>query len=156
MASEKLLTNGSTKLHIRRATREDIPSLQGLCEQLGYPSTEAEIKSRLNDLLNSPKHTLLVAETASGQIIGWVHGCIRELLIVAPHIEVGGMVVDKTFRNQGIGKELLTGIEDWGMGKGIFTIYVRSNQTRVDAHRFYLNQGYRQIKKSLTFRKGLN
>lgn len=138
---------------IRPVNRLDIPVLEGLCSQLGYPASESEIRHRLEDLLTLRDHCLLAAVSDSGKVVGWVHGFIRRLLIAPTHIELGGLVVDHSQRNQGIGQKLLSAIEDWAVDQDIDRVYVRSNAIREDAHRFYQRLGYRKIKTSLTFIK---
>ncbi len=140
---------------IRSASRNDIPTLARLCDQLGYPSKESEIESRLENLTTLSGHIVLVAVLSSGEVVGWTHGAIRKLLIIPPHVELGGLVVDESQRGQGIGEKLMSAIEAWAVGQGINTIYVRSNLIRKDAHRFYENLGYKQVKTSLTFIKTL-
>jgi GNAT superfamily N-acetyltransferase len=138
---------------IRTACTTDIPALVNLCEQLGYPTTALEILGRVKDLNSLDDHLLLVAETDSGQVVGWVHGSIRKLLVIAPHIELGELVVDESQRGQGIGEQLLHAVEAWASDQGIKTVLVRSNAIRVDAHRFYQRLGYENVKTSLTFIK---
>jgi len=138
---------------IHPASQNDIPALTGLCVQLGYPNTESEIAPRLTDLAALSDHVLLVAVLDSGEVVGWAHGFIRKLLIVPPHIELGGLVVDESQRGQGIGEKLLAGIESWAVSQGIDTVFVRSNLVREAAHRFYERLGYTKVKTSLTFTK---
>jgi len=138
---------------IRHASREDLPVLTDLCSQLGYPCSESEILGRLEDLVLSNGHTLLVAVAPGGRVVGWAHGAIRRLLVVPPHLELGGLVVDKLWRGRGIGKKLMDNIESWAVDQGVDTIYVRSNVSRTDAHLFYRRLGYEDIKTSLTFQK---
>ncbi len=141
---------------IRSACEADIPALVDLCKQLGYPTAMDEIERRVADFTSMNDHTLLVAVSGSEDVLGWVHGFIRKLLVVAPHIELGGLVVDERQRNQGIGEQLLSAIEAWAVDRGIKTIFVRSNAVHKDAHRFYQRLGYDLVKTSLTFIKDIN
>lgn len=140
-------------ISIRTASPSDIPALVELCAQLGYPSTESEISQRLADMSARRDHLLLVAELDSGEVVGWVHGVIRRLLIVPPHVELGGLVVDESWRGQGTGQGLMAGIESWAASQECDTVFVRSNIIREGAHRFYEGLGYHQDKTSLTFIK---
>lgn len=138
---------------IRTACATHVPVLVDLCEQLGYPTTALEIEARIKDLTGMDDHLLLVAETEAGEVVGWVHGIVRKLLVIAPHIELGGLVVDESQRCQGIGEQLLHAVETWALDRGIKTVFVRSNAIREDAHRFYQRLGYEIVKTSLTFIK---
>jgi GNAT superfamily N-acetyltransferase len=69
--------------------------------------------------------------------------------------EIGGLVVDKDQRGQGVGKALMAEAESWASGRGIREIRLRSNILREQAHQFYQAIGYEIIKTQLTFRKAL-
>lgn len=140
---------------IRPAQIEDSPRLADLCRQLGYPAEEHEIRRRLDGLLADPIHALLVAETTPGVVVGWVHGYLRRLLIADRYVELGGLVVDAAYRGRGIGRMLMERMEEWAKAQGAGMIYLRSNVIREQAHRFYRQIGYEQIKTSLTFTKSL-
>jgi N-acetylglutamate synthase-like GNAT family acetyltransferase len=140
---------------IRTASQSDIPALAELCSQLGYQCVESEVEVRLADLINRSDHILLVAVSESGKVVGWAHGAVRRLLITPAHVELGGLVVEKSQRGQGTGEMLMSAIEAWAFGQGIETVFLRSNAIRTDAHRFYKKLGYEQVKTSLTFTKTL-
>jgi GNAT superfamily N-acetyltransferase len=140
-------------LLIRPAQKSDLGAIQGLCEQLGYPASQEALALRLDDILNHPSHALFVAVTAQGEVIAWVHGLVRKLLISDPHVEVGGLVVAEGCRRQGTGELLMAALEDWAGERGIDLLFLRSNVVRQGAHRFYQRLGYEYIKTSKTFRK---
>ena len=140
---------------IRAAQENDISTMANLCAQLGYPTSENTFAQRLHDLSGHSAYTILVALNAQGQVIGWVHAYLRWLLVVDPHIELGGLVVDETHRGLGIGEKLMDAVEIWAQNLGIQTIFVRSNILRKDAHRFYEHLGYQLTKTSGTFQKRL-
>ena len=104
----------STNITIRSAAIPDVTKLLELSSQLGYPNEEGEIAKRLEYLLAAVDHNILVAVGPEGQVLGWIHGAIRKLLIIPTHIEIGGLVVDSNHRNQKIGERLLVAIEEWG------------------------------------------
>jgi N-acetylglutamate synthase-like GNAT family acetyltransferase len=140
---------------IRTASQSDIPALTELCNQLGYQCAESEVKVRLADLINCNDHILLVAVSESGKVVGWAHRAVRRLLINPAHVELGGLVVEKSQRGQGTGEKLMSAIESWVIGQGIETVFLRSNAIRTDAHQLYNKLGYEQVKTSLTFTKTL-
>lgn len=143
----------SANVSIRPGRQGDVPRLVELCNQLGYPNESADVTQRLESISRKPDHILLVAVSPAGEVVGWIHGVVRTLLVVPTHIELGGLVVDESHRGQRIGELLLSTIEDWGRRQGVDRVYIRSNITRTAAHRFYRRLGYREVKKSLTFIK---
>lgn len=140
---------------IRPARKQDLAEFCELSKQLGYSVGRAEMARRLDDVLSHSSHTLLVAQTPQGKVIGWIHGYIRRIIIADTHVEISGLVVDKAYRSQGIGNKLIEACESWAMEKGLSLIYVKSNVLRKDAHRFYQNIGYQHIKTSNSFTKEL-
>jgi GNAT superfamily N-acetyltransferase len=149
------MSQNNHKIRIRPAIKKDLAALTKLCEQLGYPASQEDIAKRLDELLNDADHTLLVALTSQDKVVGFVHGFIRRLLIANRHIEIGGLVVEEEYRHQGIGKQLIAACENWAVREGIMVVFLRSNIIRIDAHRFYQNQGYEFLKTSYTFVKQL-
>jgi GNAT superfamily N-acetyltransferase len=141
--------------NIRLARADDVPRLTALCVQLGYPASQEAVRRRLNDLMGDAAHAVYVAEAPDGEVVGWVHAFVRRLLIVGPHAEIGGLVVDEEHQGRGTGRLLMQEVERWAREHGCETVYVRSNVVRQGAHRFYEQIGYSNIKTSLMFRKEL-
>jgi GNAT superfamily N-acetyltransferase len=52
------------------------------------------------------------------------------------------MVVDRERRSGGIGGLLMAAAEEWARARGLTHIELSSNSGRVDAHRFYEQQGF--------------
>jgi GNAT superfamily N-acetyltransferase len=63
--------------------------------------------------------------------------------------------VHRTARGLGIGKRLCYEVEQWARGKSVRSLRVRSQIVREDAHRFYIREGYRNVKTSVVFEKNL-
>jgi GNAT superfamily N-acetyltransferase len=142
-------------IEIRTATEVDVHRLAMLCEQLGYPSTPAQVRQRLDEVQQNEDQAVFVAEKVGGQVVGWVQVFGRQLLVVDRHAELGGLVVDEGHRGRGVGARLMERAEHWARARGCETLYVRSNVVREDAHRFYEVIGYNQIKTSRVFLKEL-
>ena len=66
---------------------------------------------------------------------------------------IGGLVVREDMRGHGIGRRLCLEVEQWARSRSVPLVRVRSQIKREDAHRFYLRDGYRQVKTSLVFEK---
>jgi GNAT superfamily N-acetyltransferase len=132
---------------VRLASLRDAAVLAGLATQLGYPSSRRDVEARLSRVLDDPKHRVLVAE-ARGRILGWAHAYLCCVIQSDPYVELGGLVVDESYRGGGVGGKLVSRVEEWAHENGCRTVSVRSNVIRQDAHRFYMYQGYAQVKRS--------
>lgn len=142
-------------LKIRRAKASDAEALAVLSGQLGYPTATAEMKKRLKSLKPASQHGVFVAETAEGEVIGWLHLSVEPLLEVELRGEVNGLVVKEGARSQGAGARLLRAAEAWAAKQGCKSMSVRSNVIRERAHLFYERNGYEQYKTQKAFRKSL-
>jgi ribosomal protein S18 acetylase RimI-like enzyme len=142
----------SDRTVVRLACVKDADRMAELATQLGYPTTSAEMRKRLAQVGRVEDYAVYVTEL-DGQVVGWIHVCVRPLVQVDRAAEIEGLVVDETCRGRGIGRLLIRQIERWARGKRCDTIYVRSNIVRERAHGFYKGLGYENIKTSLTFRK---
>jgi len=137
---------------IRPLLPADAAVASRLCVQLGYPSTQADMHQRIAALAGAEGRLLLAADW-DGQLVGWVDAATERHLHTAPYVIIGGLVVDETCRGRGIGKLLCHHVERWAHEQAVPSVRVRSQAKRLEAHRFYLNQGYAQIKTSFIFEK---
>lgn len=142
----------SVETTVRLATLEDTERIKQLSEQLGYPSTTAEIARRLAELLDNSEHAVFVAEN-SGTLVGWIHVVATHSLTAHAPGEISGLVVDEQHRGHGLGQLLMARAEKWAREKGCGSIRLRSNVVRSRAHAFYERRGYRVIKTQKAFSK---
>jgi GNAT superfamily N-acetyltransferase len=142
-------------VRVRRATRADIPQLPELCRQLGYSSSEEEVRARFSGIEAAPDHGLFVAETADGSLAGFLVMFVIRTIESEPRAEVGGLVVDDAHRSHGIGKLLMEQAEIWAREHGCGVVSLRSNVIRDRAHKFYERLGYEHVKTQKSFRKKL-
>ena len=140
---------------LRRARSTDAARIADLSGQLGYPSTEKQMKARLRVMFKDKEAACFIAESRDGGLIGWIHVSTTPLLEVERRAEVNGLVVDEMVRSQGAGALLLAAAEKWARGKRCRSMSVRSNVLRERAHGFYLRNGYEHYKTQKAFRKGL-
>jgi GNAT superfamily N-acetyltransferase len=144
-----------TQLKIRRAKSGDAPRLAELSGQLGYPATPAQMRERLRGIKPASEHAVLVAESVTDGVIGWLHVSKEPLLEVEIRAEVNGLVVAEGQRSVGAGADLLEAAEEWARKHGCKSMSVRSNVIRERAHRFYERNGYEHYKTQKSFRKAL-
>jgi GNAT superfamily N-acetyltransferase len=140
---------------VRRATAADAARLAELSEILGYPLALSSLARRLERLLASTEDVVFVAEAESG-VMGWIHGAEQELLESGRRCEILGLVVDPAYRSQGVGRRLVTMVEQWAATRGLEQITVRSNVARAESHPFYQRLGYVRIKTQHAYRKALS
>lgn len=140
-------------LRVRVATERDAVSIAKLAGELGYPSTPEDIARRMRNLEPRSRHTVLVAESASGEVIGWAHISVNDLIEGDTRAELNGLVVGEGHRNLGAGALLLEQAEGWARALGCHALNVRSNVIRTRAHHFYEKMGYENYKTQKAFRK---
>lgn len=127
---------------IREARAGDAPELARLITELGYPTSSAEMASRLEWILLSPDRATYVSEadgTLNGMIGLMLHGYYERDAI---GLQVAALVVTEQARGRGIGRELLLAGERWGAERGCDIAWLTSGLQRADAHHFYRSAGY--------------
>jgi GNAT superfamily N-acetyltransferase len=129
---------------VRTAAATDAEALAGLCDELGYPSTVAEVRERLC-LLDDPERTLLVAE-AGDALAGFVDVHVQRVVEADPYAEVGGLVVNAGYRGHGLGTALLTAAGEWARERDLTIMWIRANLARQGVHDFYPAVGCRHVK----------
>lgn len=138
------------KIQVKKLTIEYAKDVQRLCGQLGYPMAIMDTESNISELITTKDHIAFVA-LENEKVVGWIHAFKGLFLESKPFIEIGGLVVDEELRGKGIGKKLVQKIREWGLEKGFETLRVRSNIKRKDAHKFYLNLGFTEVKEQKVF-----
>jgi len=140
---------------VRPMLAADIPAVAALSGQLGYPSTEEQVRRRFERLGTRGDRVTFVAVDGDGRVIGWADVEERCAIESDPAGEICGLVVDEGARNRRVGRRLVEAAERWARGRGLPEMTVRSNVIRVDAHRFYLSIGYGIVKSQVKFRRRL-
>ena len=141
-------------MQVRRAQSEDAPAIAGISHEFGYEPSVADVVVSLGDLLTRDDHAVFVAQDGDA-VLGWGHVRINRQLESPRYAEIAGLVVTRGSRSQGIGAAIVAAIEQWARAQGECSLRVRSNVVRERAHRFYLRQGYAELKQQKTFVKAL-
>jgi GNAT superfamily N-acetyltransferase len=144
-----------TELSIRPAAVEDTPAVTALTVQLGYAATEGEIRERIVALAGREETQAVFVACLAGEVVGWIDVALTFHLQTPPFALIGGLVVKDGVRGLRIGKRLCDEAEGWSLARGVALVRVTSRSTRADAHRFYLRNGYRDVKLSRVFEKVL-
>jgi GNAT superfamily N-acetyltransferase len=140
---------------IRPCVDSDVERVAHLAGQLGYRSTPEEVGQRVREMQRGRDQAVFVAETADGQVAGWIGTHIFRSVELDAFAEISGLVVDETHRSRGVGARLVGAAEQWARSVGARALCVRCNIVRERAHRFYVANGYEQIKIQKIFRKPL-
>jgi PhnO protein len=141
-----------SELSIRPIEPRDASAAAELSGQLGYPATAEIILERIASL--AATQAVFVAELNS-EVVGWIEVSLNFRLQTPPYALIGGLVVKDGVRGLSIGKRLCKQAEQWSIAQGVSLIRVTSRTTRTDAHRFYLRNGYSDVKTSRVFEKRL-
>jgi GNAT superfamily N-acetyltransferase len=140
---------------VRQAVMEDISELANLMGQLGYPATEEQMKSRLDNLEKLPGHYTLVGDF-EGKVVGMI-GFHTGYLYTndSMYARIIALVVHSDYRSKGIGRLLLSRAEEESKALGVSGIALNSGNRseREAAHAFYERLGFE--KKSTGFVKKL-
>ena len=145
----------ASQLTIRRVEPGDAEAVAALSGQLGYEATTDELQQRIAKLAacEDNQAVFVACTTKDARLVGWIDVAITYHLQSEPFVLIGGLVVQDGLRGLGIGKRLCEEAEAWTRAKGISIVRVTSRSTRPDAHRFYLRDGYAEIKTSKVFEK---
>lgn len=112
--------------------------------ELGYDVDLDTVKKQIEKLTNDNKHNVIIGfeNEQTRKIIGFVHAELYESLYMDTGLNILGLAVDSNFQGQGIGKKLMSAIEDYALKNNISFIRLNSNVRRVEAHKFYESIGY--------------
>lgn len=134
---------------IRDATKDDAVALANLMNELGYPTSLEEMEIRFKNIYDHPDYKTLVA-CANNQIVGMA-GVVQNYFFEqnGKYVRIVAFVISNSYRNKGIGKQLLQAVEVWAKKTGATSIFLNcgNRDERKHAHKFYQDNGY-QIKSS--------
>ena len=142
---------------IREMIEEDISQLKQLYSQFwGEESCIETMKKQFNKLHKKDSHIFLSA-IENTKLIGSVMGVICEELYgdCKPFLVLENMIVDKSFRNKGIGKVLISELEKIATKRDCSQVILVTERNRVEAVKFYESVGY-SSQTHLGFKKKLN
>jgi GNAT superfamily N-acetyltransferase len=142
---------------IRKATVEDLQTVQGLNRKLGtkehadfdptvnpeFATTERGKRYFTNSIENNDR-LVLIAEY-DDMPIGYIAGGIEkvsEYRTIRSMAEVDNMWVDEECRGRGIGRQLLSEFEVWARGKGTNRMRVIASYKNEKAIKFYTREGF--------------
>ena len=138
---------------IRDATPADAAPVAQLLGQLGYPTTEAQARARIETLGGRDDYAVRVF-TDGEAILGvgslQVHPALE---IDEPIGLITALVVGEKARRRGVGRALVADLLEFARARGCARGNVGSGLHRADAHAFYEGIGF--TRSGLRFRKTL-
>ena len=138
---------------VRVATEGDAEAIAQLVGELGYSAGREVVHARLARMAGRKDDLVLVAQTSSGEVCGWLQAHHAEALESGSRVEIVGLVISKAMRRRGVGRMLVESAELWAVQVCAEAIVVRSNVKRVESHKFYLALGYATAKTQSVYRK---
>ena len=130
---------------LRDITISDAQEIQKISNlELRYDVDLDIVKKQIEKLTNDNKHNIIIGfeNEQTRKIVGFVHAELYESLYMDTGLNILGLAVDSNFQGQGIGKKLMSAIEDYALKNNISFIRLNSNVRRVVAHKFYESIGY--------------
>jgi GNAT superfamily N-acetyltransferase len=140
---------------VRIARLSDAEAIARLTAQLGYEIDAPTVAARLSRILARQDQQFMVAELED-RLVGWVHAIVWEFVETGAFVVLGGLVVDRSLRRKGIGRTLVVTAEEWAVGQGCSVVRLWSSVARTEAHRFYEQLGYSNIKSQFSFVKSVD
>ncbi|MEI6462243.1 MAG: GNAT family N-acetyltransferase [bacterium] len=139
-------------INIKLAKEEDLQEVLRLYGQLweNFKFDLDVVKERFKRDLDTRRKDYYLA-ILNEKVIGVCAMTYREDIWDGNIASIEELVVDKDFRGKGLGKKLLEYITQIAKEKNCYSIELHSNMKRLDAHRFYENNGF--DKKSYYFEK---
>jgi GNAT superfamily N-acetyltransferase len=137
-------------IRIREMNDADAKTVCVLSKQLGYAVPEENTVAQILLINNSSNDAAYVA-VHDNEVIAWIHIFLALHLKLQPFCEVAALVVEERYRGKGVGKILLEKAVEWTNGKNCKRLMIRSNVRRKEAHQFYLNIGFKEIKQQKIF-----
>ena len=135
---------------VRAAQPSDAPAIAALLAQLGYPSSVESVPSRLAKL-HGEGNVVVVASNAREEIVGLASAVSFAVIHTdTPVAYIIALVTDEKVRGQGIGRQMVRGLEEWARDRGCPRLSVTSGEHRHDAHAFYSRSGYPRTGRRFT------
>ena len=136
-------TTGSFIIVVREANEYDICCIQKLLEALAQDGNVHVLEEQINFFRNSDNNFLFVAEI-SGSVAGTVqlNICPDAMYKTQPYALVENIIVEQTSEKQGVGKALLSKVEEICIINNCSKIMLLSSSLRTEAHNFFEQLGY--------------
>jgi GNAT superfamily N-acetyltransferase len=131
---------------VRAATEKDAEGIAALLGELGYPNSIAFAADRISEFSKRESSIVLVA--AEDRLNGFICFDVQPLFHQEGNIGcIMALCVDQASHSKGVGRTLVSKIEEIAKDMGCVKIAVASGVRREEAHRFYTSLGYEENTK---------
>ena len=129
---------------VRNARIQDAQALVRICETaLKHETNAATIQQRIRELSSNDSYYIAVYEDDHDrQVLGFIQAERYNLLYAGNGWNIIALAVDPEAQRQGIGKKLLTSLEEKASSEKYTFIRLNCNTIRKEAHAFYQSRGY--------------
>lgn len=129
---------------IREVQMGDAKTINKLNEELGYNRPIEETSKQLESLMKQPEMYVIYVyeEDTTKEVLGYVHAQKYETLLSPPLLNILALAVSSKAQKQGIGRQLMKGIEKQAKERGYYGVRLNSGEQRKGAHQFYTRIGY--------------
>ena len=130
---------------LRNITILDAKEIQKISDyELGYDVNLDIVKKQIEKLTKDNNHHIIIGfeNEQTRKIIGFVHAEFYESIYMDTSLNILALAVNSNFQGQGIGKKLMSFIEDYALKNNISFIRLNSNVCRTEAHKLYESIGY--------------
>ena len=143
-------------MKIRSATPDDLDALFDLNKQINelhhlyapqaFVAPSEEDRTFLINMLADEERLFLVAEEGQ-QVLGFITATITQnetisFLIKDPICRIGTIVVDKNQKSKGVGRALMTAVEQWARESGATQVRLEVMEFNHNAQQFYDKLGF--------------
>lgn len=144
-------------VRVRIATASDAEAIERLYRELVPGDDNIRVDPERVDQLRSDAHNRLLVLEADEQVCGtaFLTVCLDAMYGFQPFGTVENVVVAATHRGRGLGRVLMSAVEDQARACACTKLMLLSSATRVEAHAFFARIGFDGAKKR-AFVKYLN
>ena len=131
-------------MEIVELMKKDLSALAELFRQFWNESSEVEKMAVMFERLSEDPDYVLFAAKQDDILVGFSMGIVCQTLYgdCSPFMVIEDFVVDEKHRRAGIGKALMTALEQEAIRQGCSQAIFVTEKDRKDAHSFYAAQGY--------------
>jgi N-acetylglutamate synthase-like GNAT family acetyltransferase len=134
---------------VRAATGSDAEAIQRLYRELVPSDRNIQVAPQRVEELRSDRHNRLLVLEADGQVCGtaFLTVCLDSMYGFQPFGLVENVIVASTHRGRGLGRLLMSAVEEQARSFGCTKLMLLSSAARVEAHSFFTRIGFDGEKK---------
>ncbi len=131
---------------IRELTKEDIPALADLYRQFWSESCDLQKMTVSFEQIHAAGNHILLCAQEDDKLLGSVMGVVCQELYgdCRPFLVIENMIVDSLARRKGVGKALLTALEQQAKARNCTQMILVTEKDRLDACAFYEYYGFQK------------